>query len=209
MADQQPSPVPSPTTARRGRRRPGRGAGVLVAGLAALVCSSVLVWHDAGATWSASTGDAGDSWAAGTVSLSDDDNGSALFAAANLKPGSTGQQCITVTATGTLPAAVRLYAVGATSTNGLAAQLAVTVSWGGGGSYGSCAGFVQQGVLWSGSMATFPATSFATGLGSWTTTGVPGESRVYRVAWTLSSTAPDSVQGGTASAAFTWEAQGV
>ncbi len=51
------SPVPSPPApvGGDGRRRPGRGLGLLVSGLAALLCSAALVWHGAGATWSAST----------------------------------------------------------------------------------------------------------------------------------------------------------
>lgn len=205
------SPVPSPPApvGGDGRRRPGRGLGLLVSGLAALLCSAALVWHGAGATWSASTGSAGDSWVAGTVALTDDDGGSALFTATGLRPGSTGQRCITVTAGGTLPAAVRMYVSGLSSTNGLASQVAVTVSTGTGGSFGSCAGFTQDVVLWSGAMSAFPAVSYATGLGTWTTSGAPGESRVYRVSWVLSASAPDSVQGGTASATFVWEAQGV
>ncbi len=54
------------------------------------------------------------------------------------------------------------------------------MSTGTGGSFGSCAGFTQDVVLWSGAMSAFPAVSYATGLGTWTTSGAPGESRVYR-----------------------------
>ncbi|MFQ1002663.1 hypothetical protein [Modestobacter sp. SSW1-42] len=189
--------------------RPSRALGVLVAAFVAVVASMAVVWHGSYATWSATTADAGDSWAAGTVSLADDDSGAALFSAAGLKPGSSGAQCVAVTATGTLPATVRLYVTGLTATNGLSAHLNASVSWGTGGSFGNCAGFTQQGVLWSGALSAFPATTWATGLGSWATSGTPGEVRVYRISWTLSTTAPETVQGGTAAGTFTWEAQAV
>ncbi len=72
--------------------------------------------------------------ASGTVHLSDDDSSSALFSAANLKPGATGTKCIAVTSTG------------------------------------------------SGS-----------------------ETKVYKFTYTLSASAPDSTQGGTAAIGLTWE----
>ena len=66
-----------------------------------------------------------------------------------------------------------------------------------------------SGTLYNGTLAAFGtgSTNFATGLGTWAPTGSASESRVYRFTYTVSSTAPNTVQGGTAALGFTWEAQ--
>ena len=48
-------------------------------------------------------------------------------------------------------------------------------------------------------------TTTATGVGTWTPTGTA--SRTYQVAYTVSNSAPDTTQGGTANLGLTWEAQ--
>jgi hypothetical protein len=58
-------------------------------------------------------------------------------------------------------------------------------------------------------MTTFGTTktSFANGVGSWAPTGTATEVKSYRVTYTLSTTTPDTAQGGTAALGFTWESQ--
>jgi len=56
-------------------------------------------------------------------------------------------------------------------------------------------------------MRSSSATSFATGLGTWAPTGTASETRVFQITYTLDPAAPNTVQGGTASIGFTWEAQ--
>ncbi|EYT62997.1 MULTISPECIES: hypothetical protein [Curtobacterium] len=179
---------------------------------AALVASGVVVSTASYAAFSSTTVNPTNNWTAGSVALSDDDNNTALFTASNLKPGSTGANCITVTSTGSLPSAVKLYGTNVTTTKDLAANVNLTVEQGTGGGFGSCSGFTPAATgssLYSGTVAGFGAasTNYATGVGSWTPTGTASETRVYRVTYTVSSTAPNTVQGGTAALGFTWEAQ--
>ncbi|MCC8907350.1 hypothetical protein [Curtobacterium sp. GD1] len=179
---------------------------------AALVASGVVVSAASYSAFSATTVNPTSNWTAGSVALTDDDNNTALFNATGLKPGSTGANCITVTSTGTLPSTVKLYGTNAATTNALASNINLTVEQGTGGGFGSCTGFTAastNGTLYSGTVAGFgtASTNFATGVGSWAPTGSGSESRVYRFTYTVSSTAPNTVQGGTAALGFTWEAQ--
>jgi len=179
---------------------------------AALVASGVVVSTASYSAFSATTVNPTSNWTAGSVALTDDDNNTALFNATGLKPGSTGANCITVTSTGSLPSTVKLYGTNAATTNALASNINLTVEQGTGGGFGSCTGFTPaatSGNLYTGTVAGFgsASTNFATGLGTWAPTGSGSESRVYRFTYTVSSTAPNTVQGGTAALGLTWEAQ--
>jgi hypothetical protein len=179
---------------------------------AALIASGVVVSTASYSAFSATTVNPTSNWTAGTVALSDDDSNSALFTATGLKPGSTGTNCITVTSTGSLASAVKLYGTSAATTNALSSYINVTVAQGSGGGFGTCTGFTplsSNGTLYSGTLANFATsyTNYANGLGTWTPTGTASESRVYQVTYTVSSTAPNSAQAGTAALGLTWEAQ--
>ncbi|MFJ7288137.1 hypothetical protein ACQXVK_02655 [Curtobacterium sp. AB451] len=179
---------------------------------AALVASGVVVSTASYSAFSATTVNPTSNWSAGTVALTDDDNNTALFTATGLKPGSTGTNCITVTSTGTLPSTVKLYGTNPATTNALATNINLTVEQGTGGGFGSCTGFTPastSGTLYSGTVGGFgsASTNFASGVGTWAPTGSGSESRVFRFTYTVSSTAPNTVQGGTAALGFTWEAQ--
>jgi len=178
----------------------------------ALVASGAIVSTASYSAFSATTQNPTSNWTAGSVALTDDDGGSALFSATNLKPGSTGEKCITVTSTGSLPSTVKLYGTSASSTNELAANLTLKVEQGAGGGFGSCTGFVPAatgGQLYNAPLSGFASTysNYATGAGAWVTTGAASEARTFRVTYTLSPDAPNTVQKGTASLGLTWEAQ--
>jgi hypothetical protein len=198
--------------APRSRRAPGRRArrltlvGTL---LAALGVATGLVWHAAYASFTVSTPTYALGWSTGAVTLSDDDAGTALFTATGLEPGSAGSRCIVVTSTGTVPAVVRLYVAGRTSTRSLTAAINLTVVAGTGGSASTCNGFTPSTSVYRGTLAGFPA-SYGAGVLSWPTTGTAGgESRTYQLTWSVPANAATTSQGGSASAAFTWEAQSV
>ncbi|WP_439693759.1 hypothetical protein ACRQ4B_05885 [Curtobacterium sp. SP.BCo] len=179
---------------------------------AALVASGVVVSTASYSAFSATTVNPTSNWTAGSVALTDDDNNTALFSATGLKPGSTGANCITVTSTGSLASTVKLYGTNPSTTNALASNITLQVEQGTGGGFGSCTGFTPaatNGTLYNGTLAAFGtgSTNFATGLGTWAPTGTASESRVYRFTYTVSSAAPNTVQGGTASIGLTWEAQ--
>src|SRR4051794_14461644 len=59
--------------------------------------------------FSVTTVNSGNSFAAGTVTIGDNDAGSALYNVSNRKPGDTVTSCIRVTYSGTLASDVKLY----------------------------------------------------------------------------------------------------
>lgn len=80
-----------------------------------LVLSAALVWQATSAAFTATTDNPGNSWQSGTVVLSDSDGGtigSALFDSDRdgvLAPLQSGERCIRVDYTGSLPADIRFY----------------------------------------------------------------------------------------------------
>ena len=147
---------------------------------------------------------------AGSVTIDDNDGGSALYSMNNAKPGqSAAAKCIRVDYTGSLPADVKLYT---TSTIGaLGPNVNLKVEAGTQAPFNSnCTGFAAQQTLFDAALSTFP-TSYAGGVSdfpasesSWDN----GESVVYRFTATLNSNTPDSQQGAsTGLHTFRWEAQ--
>lgn len=195
-------------TAPRPPQRPVR-AGALVA--AAVLCgtlgSGVLVWQGTAAVFSASTVNGSNSWTAGSVALSDDDAGSALFAASGLVPGASGANCLAVTYSGDVATSVRLYASASADVSSVAQYLDVVIEVGAGGGFGSCGAFVASSTIYSGTLSDFTTVkdSWANGVPGWSPSG-PG-SRVYKVSYTLNAATPSAKQGATTTATFTWEAQ--
>jgi predicted ribosomally synthesized peptide with SipW-like signal peptide len=159
------------------------------------------------------------SFTAGTVSLSDNDAGSAMLALTNAKPADASQSCIAITYSGTLDAAVRLYGSISGSLN---QYLTLTITRGtqSPATFGSaCTNFTADttdyvgqgaGVLFSGNLSTFTGTDWTTGLvdpadGGGTETWTTNEVHVYKFVVTLQSN--NAAQGLSGTAAFTWEAQ--
>ncbi|RUQ02294.1 MULTISPECIES: hypothetical protein [Curtobacterium] len=179
---------------------------------AALVASGVVVSTASYSAFSATTTNPTSNWTAGTVALSDDDANTALFTAANLKPGSSDSKCITVTSTGSLASTVKLYATSPSTSSVLAQNTTIKIEQGTGGGFSSCSGFTPAatgGTLFENSLPTLgtQATNFASGLGAWTTTGAASETRVYKVTYTVSPNTPNTAQANTAQIGLTWEAQ--
>ncbi|MFQ5967055.1 MAG: TasA family protein [Acidimicrobiia bacterium] len=171
----------------------------------ALVLMSALVVTGSRGAFSDTTDNAGNNWAAGTVTITDDDTGSAMFNASNMKPGDSVTNCIVATYSGTLvPADVRLY--GVSGGTGLDAYLDVTIDEGSGGVFGNCTGFVLSTTPFSGTLATFAAThtNFTNGIAAWSPAANP-ESKTYRFTVTLQDN--NLAQGLNGTATFTWEAQ--
>ena len=193
------------SAARPGRR--ARRLGLAACALVAVLGSSLVVWQSAYATFADSAAPFPATASTGTLTIGDDDAGSTLFAAADLKPGDTGTRCIRVTANGTAPASVRFYGTGRSSTAGLAAAMTLTVRLGTGGSASSCTGFTNATTIYTGTLAGFTAEGFAAGLGSWSAPGRVAATRTYQVVWALPASAPLSAEGGTAAVSFVWEAQ--
>jgi hypothetical protein len=177
------------------------------------------------AAFTATTSNAGNTFTAGSVRLSDNDSGTAMFQVGTLAHLDSGSKCINVTSAGTLANTVKLYATvtesdGAVPTDGalLDDHLNITVEIGTGGTFASCTGFVPtpggQSVIYNGTLADMAAfTSFANGkaLGpagaAWSPSTSAPETRAFKFTYTLPDTAPQTVQGDGAGATFTWEAQ--
>lgn len=200
-------------------RRPSRKVATivsLVAIPAALAVSGLVVAQSSYSAYSATTVNPTSNWATGTVALTDDDANTAAFTASNLKPGATGTRCIVVSSAGSLPASVKLYGTGAATTRALADSINLSVTQGTGGSFGSCTGYTPLATgsgVYSGTLGGFAstATTYATGVGSWSTAGVaagaPAETRTYQLTYSVRTETTNDTQGGTAALGFTWEAQ--
>ena len=189
----------------------------LLSVLAALTLVSMMVLRTSSAAFSGTTENAGNSWDAGTVTLTDDGGGSALFTATGMVPGDTSTQCIEVTYTGSVDTSGTAFYVSAytdsdgASDTGAAAELSddldVDVVMGAAGD--SCA-------LWTGVGATtlhsatalqsLPATYGAGGT-AWTPTAAVDTMRAFQITVTLGADTANDAQGDGATATFTWEAQ--
>jgi hypothetical protein len=200
------------TEQRRGRRR----LIAVVATPLAVLISGALVWNSSYAAFSAQISNGGNSWSTGSVVLSGDDGsssptatvGTAMFTATALKPGSTGTNCVHVTYSGSLAASVKVYVAtgGLTGSAPLAGQINFTVVEGTGGVFNNCSGFVAGTTIYNGTLANLAATKtdFASGVGTWAPTN--GQSKTYQITYTLSASAPNTVQATSAAAVVTWEA---
>jgi hypothetical protein len=187
--------------------------------LAAVVLIATLAGAQTRAAFSATTVSAGDSFASGTVALADNDSGTAMLSLSAAVPGNSDSGCITVSYTGNLASAVRLY--GTTTGTGLDAYLDLKVTRGGFSgappAFDSCATFTADatdyigsgsGVIYDGTLQGFPddyaagrVDPLAAGPETWTTS----EAHVYKLQITLQ--ANPSAQGKDATQTFTWEAR--
>jgi hypothetical protein len=203
------------TTAAATTRRPSRRLAKLVslaAIPAAIGISGLVVSQASYSAYSDTTVNPTNNWATGSVALRDDDLNTAAFTADNLKPGSTGTRCIAVTSTGSLASVVKLYGTTPDTTKNLATHINLTITQGTGGSFGSCTGYTPLTTgssLYTGTLASFGSshTGYTDGVGTWAPTGTADETRTYQITYTVSSTAPDTTQNGTAALGLTWEAQ--
>lgn len=199
---------------------------IRIAGAAAgVVLVSGMVLQVSSAAFTGETSNSNNSWAAGTVSLTDDDNGQALYASqADIVPGYTQTRCIEVSYTGSVATTkLDLYAA-VTSTgspvsdNGLSDDLDVTVSLGPVASKCNLAddGFVDAltGVvpqtgssMYDGTLAAFN-TAGAPRTTGWTPDGAADTDlmRPFLFTITLGTDTGNDAQGDSATADFTWSA---
>ena len=188
---------------------------LLGAAPAALVAVGILTWGWSTAAFTAQTRSVGNSWDTGSVALSDDDQGVAGFSVTNALPGDTGERCITVTSKSSVAGVVKVY-LARLGDDGLENNITMSAQTGTGGAFASCDGFVADGP--AGAPRTLDelstvASSYATGMHPWSTTGnSAGESKTYRFAWEfntdgLTQAQVDALQGKSVSADVVWELQ--
>jgi hypothetical protein len=191
---------------RRIMSRSGGPVAVLLAGL--------MVWQGSNAAFSSDTRNVGNSWETGSVALTDDDGGTAMFQVQDLTPGDSGEKCIVVTASSSVPGVVKTY-VADLAADGLEPYIKLTIQEGTGGAFDDCTGFAP---IWTYPSEALSAlftdhSDYSTGLLPWATAGVPsGESMSYRFSWvfdvgSLDQTAIDGLQGKAVSVNIGWELQ--
>jgi hypothetical protein len=179
--------------------------------------AALLIWQGSNAAFSATTDNTNDAWATGNLALTNNGGGTtysgttaALFTETNLKPGDLGAKCITVQSSGTLAGTLKLYrgTVSGTNSAALSAALGVTVDavavGAGTNVEANCAGYSggTSGAVYNGTLSAM-ASTYAAASG----TAVAGGAQrvVYRIGWTISPTADNSVQSSSAQADLIWE----
>ena len=108
------------------------------------------------AAFTAQTFNTGNSIGSGTVQITDNDGGLALYNVSNRGPGQSTVSCIKVEYTGSLASTVKLFRSGAIS-NGSAFNLRIERGSGVTGGFGSCAGFANAVDVYNGPLGNLPA----------------------------------------------------
>lgn len=158
---------------------------------------------------------AGNTFQAGSISLTANTPGTAVFGMTGLKPGDTQARCIRVgmAAAGGLLSSVRLYGTTTSSTasGGLARYLALKVTRGsfpGAAPAGNdCSGFTADpagAVLFDGTLSAYPAT-YGTGVTDASPAWKDADAAVYRLEVTALD--DDRAQGLDATTSFAFEAR--
>jgi len=124
-------------------------ARAFAAAAAALLVSTLVVARSDAALTAEGTGN-NNSFEAGTIALSDDDQGRSLFDLSNMAPGRPSSQCINVGYQGSiLPVDITMLAE---SQGELSNYLNVRVELGTGGTFESCDGFQSEDELFQGTL---------------------------------------------------------
>ena len=184
------TPLPTEDTRRR------NVAIAAVAAVTALALVFFMISSVTGAAWTDTTRNDGNSWATGEVSLTDDDDGVAMFSVTGMVPGDEVDNSITVTNESSVPLDVRLYGETLADTDELAQHLNLKV--------GTTEGGAE---VYTGTLAGFAAahTDFASG-----TTDIDmaaDGSQTYYFWVQLDPATPSSFQSASAGIDFVWEGQ--
>lgn len=164
-------------------------------------------------SFSDSTTNPNDSIATGTVTIADNDAGTAMYTISNAKPGTTADRCIKVTYTGSLDADVKLYASGTMGALGPYVDLQIMPGTQATPSFPDCTGFTPDagGAIFSNTLDSFFTTkaSYANGVvfnPGGATKWALNDSVVFRFRVTVQDN--QSAAGkSTGLHGFTWEAR--
>jgi len=183
----------------------------LSTGPVAILVAGLMVWQGSEAAFTAETFNAGNNWQAGSVTLSNDGTGGAMFSIGHLVPGDTGEHCIVVTATGET-GIVKTYTQDNVS-DGLQNNITMKIEQGTGGSFGDCTNFVPAATHDTQPLATLFAdhASYATGILPWTTSTAT-ETKTYKFTWTfdtgtLTEAQVNALEGQSVRTTIEWELQ--
>lgn len=185
--------------------------------LLVLGATGSVVAFSAFSAFSSTTSNPNNSFAAGTVNISDNDAGAALYSVSNQKPLVTTDKCIKVTYTGSLDSDVKLYTTSSLGSLAPYVNLTITPGTQPTSTFPDCTGFVADGAaLFNGTLSGFATAhnSYANGLvdtpGTVATKWVTSDAVVYKFSLTLQDN--NAANGGasplsTGTHAFTWEAR--
>jgi hypothetical protein len=169
------------------RQPPVRSRKRLLVPLAGLLVAAA-VTVGSGADFVANSVNAANAFSTGTLTQSNSKSGSAIFDAANLKPGDTLNGTVTITNSGSLPAD---FALTEDALNGFVTKsnLALVITRSG----------EATSPVWSGTFGDLTAAG-PLSLGTFSA----GEARVFTFSTTLAQSAANAEQGKTATAKYTW-----
>jgi hypothetical protein len=174
----------------------------------AFLLVSFLVLNSSRAAFSDATDNSANAVSTGTIDLSDNDAGAAMFGSvANLAPGTVIDRCIDVAYTGSYdPTAVVLYMPTA-PTGSLAPYLDLAIEIGADttDAFGTCTNFVASSTLYTGTVSGLRGThsSYLSGLATWDPTGT--STRTFR--FRISVQDNNLAQGLATTFGITWEVQ--
>lgn len=139
---------------REGGRLDRAAARAFAAAISSLIIATLVVSQSADALDPEGTV-AGNSFEAGTIALTDDDQGRSLLSLTDMAPDRPTERCINVVYEGTiLPADISLAA---TTTGVLADFLAVDIEAGSGGGFETCDGFAPGETIYEGTVGDLAA----------------------------------------------------
>lgn len=160
------------------------------------------------AAFSATTTNPGNSFSSGTVILSDNDAGSAMFAVTDVVPGSTGNTCMKVSYTGSMEATIKAYV--ANVSNNFSDDFTIDIDKSDAGSDGfqDCTGFAGGNVTNLVTDSTVGALPTTYGAGySIDAAATDPTDWFIRVTYALDAGATNADQGKTAEFDLVFEAQ--
>jgi predicted ribosomally synthesized peptide with SipW-like signal peptide len=165
--------------------------------------------------FSSTTSNPGNEFQAGTVTLTDNDSGSAFYNNLAAKPGDSVTKCINVTYTGSLDSDVKLYVPETIGALGPYVNLTITPGTQASPSYPSCTGFTPAsgGAIYSGTLSAFATahSSWSNGLATYPsgqTKWSTNNNVVYQVTAQVDPSTPGTAQGATTNShSFTWQSQ--
>jgi hypothetical protein len=152
--------------------------------------------------FSATTQNSGNEISSGTIAISDNDAGSAMFNITNAKPGDSWTRCIKVLYSGSLPADVKLYELGGGGPLSPYLKLKLEQGAQAESTFPSCTGFTPDGTgtIYEGPGFGSIGSTYDTGapvVPFGKTVWSPGEALVFRATLTLDAAAPEIAQGNT------------
>ena len=163
--------------------------------------------------FSATTQNSGNELTAGTVAISDNDGGAAMFNVRGARPNDSWTRCIKVTYTGSLPADVKLYTRDVIGPLAEYLNLQIIQGQQANPVFPGCTGFTADatGTLFDGPIGSPTPGNWDSGLPvvpsghtSWQT----GDTLVFKMTMTLDPATPDTLQASsTGTLTSVWESR--